>query len=632
MLIISFFIFNKNIAIVKKVLYNIHNYVLRKEDFFMKHSLKKTVSLLLCAAMLFGLFGVVGSAADVTPVIYVADVVNSPICTNPNKASSEPVFFPAEEEMQKSFLSIVAGFMCYAVAGEEATGRDLIVRGINSLTKEAACNEYGETQDGLGVNEYKYPLSYYKDDPAVVTDLMMALDKANGSVGLEHTYLFTYDWRLDPIENAGKLKDFIAHVKSREGAKKVALLCAGNGGVIGNAYLYTYADTAADNVATCVFLNSPLTGHNLVGDIMSGNLTHFTDESESLLDTLIQVTKVERANAMVRYINDDPNGMIKQLFDDVFGSDEMISSLGFAIIWIVNAALNGQNVWSDMAKSYSDFIAANKDVLYTQYLKDFLCYSPGLWALVPEDYFDDAMFFMFGDDAISAKLEKKINDFRPVLAATKTTLQNAKNSGINVCLVAGYNMQVLPVSGNIDQHSDSMLLTKYASAGATAVKHGSSDMLKQAVRDGHEHLSPDAQIDASTGALPEHTWYIRNLPNMRYESESAANFVTWLLMSDHQRTIWEELRYPQYMAYSKNNNVISALDNGQAVYYYGDADVDGFVTAGDARLTLRVSVGLETISTEIGFILADVDCNGAINAKDARQILRYSVGLDLEQE
>ncbi|MBR3954530.1 MAG: dockerin type I repeat-containing protein [Clostridia bacterium] len=598
----------------------------------MKYSLKKAVSLLLCAAMLFGIFGIVGSGATVTPVIYVADIVNSPIYSNPNKASAEAVFFPAEEEMQSAFLFIIAGFMCYAVAGEEKTGKDLIIRGINSLTKDAACNEYGETQDGLGVNDYKYPLSYYKDDPAVVTQLMMALDEANGAVGLEHTYLFTYDWRLDPIENAGKLKDFIAHVKSREGAKKVALLCAGNGGVVGNAYLYTYAATAANDVASCVFLNSPLTGHNLVGDVMSGNLTHVTDESESILDTLIQVTKIERANAMVRYINDDPNGMIKQLFDDVFGSDELISQLGFAIIWIVNAALGGQNVWSDMAKSYSDFISANKDALYTPYLKAFLCNAPGLWALVPQEYFDDAMFFMFGNEEIPAKLEKKINDFRPVLAATKTTLQNAKNNGINVCLVAGYNMQVLPVTGNIDQHSDSMLLTKYASAGATAAKHGSSDMLTQAVKDGHEHLSPDAQIDASTGALPEHTWYIRNLPNMRYECESAADFVTWLLMSDHQRTIWEELRYPQYMAYSRNKNIISALDNGTTVYYYGDANVDGFVDAGDARLALRVSVGLESITTEIGFILADVDCNGEITAGDARQILRYSVGLDLEQE
>ena len=598
----------------------------------MKYSLKKAVSLLLCAAMLFGIFGIVGSGATVTPVIYVADIVNSPIYSNPNKASAEAVFFPAEEEMQSAFLFIIAGFMCYAVAGEEKTGKDLIIRGINSLTKDAACNEYGETQDGLGVNDYKYPLSYYKDDPAVVTQLMMALDEANGAVGLEHTYLFTYDWRLDPIENAGKLKDFIAHVKSREGAKKVALLCAGNGGVVGNAYLYTYAATAANDVTSCVFLNSPLTGHNLVGDVMSGNLTHVTDESESILDTLVQVTKIERANAMVRYINDDPNGMIKQLFDDVFGSDELISQLGFTIIWIVNAALGGQNVWSDMAKSYSDFISANKDALYTPSLKAFLCNAPGLWALVPQEYFDDAMFFMFGNEEIPAKLEKKINDFRPVLAATKTTLQNAKNNGINVCLVAGYNMQVLPVTGNIDQHSDSMLLTKYASAGATAAKHGSSDMLTQAVKDGHEHLSPDAQIDASTGALPEHTWYIRNLPNMRYECESAADFVTWLLMSDHQRTIWEELRYPQYMAYSRNKNIISALDNGTTVYYYGDANVDGFVDAGDARLALRVSVGLESITTEIGFILADVDCNGEITAGDARQILRYSVGLDLEQE
>jgi len=297
----------------------------------MKNLLKKTVSILLCVTMLFGLFGISGSGASVTPVIYIADIVNSPIYSNPNKASAEAVFLPAEEKLRESFLFIVVGFMCYAVAGEEKQGKDMITRGINSLVKDVACNEFGETQDGLGVNDYKYPLSYYKDDPAVVTDLMMAFDAAENSAGLEHSYLFTYDWRLDPLENAAKLDDFIAHVKSREGAKKVALLCAGNGGVVANAYLYAFADTAANDVASCVFLNSPLTGHNLVGDIMSGNLTHITDESESLLDSLIQISKIERANAMVRYINDDPQGLIKQLFDDVFGSDELISRLGLQL-------------------------------------------------------------------------------------------------------------------------------------------------------------------------------------------------------------------------------------------------------------------------------------------------------------
>ncbi len=59
----------------------------------------------------------------------------------------------------------------------------------------------------------------------------------------------------------------------------------------------------------------------------------------------------------------------------------------------------------------------------------------------------------------------------------------------------------------------------------------------------------------------------------------------------------------------------------------GDVDNDGEVKAADARLALRASVGLETLS-EVQFYAADVDKDGAVKAADARLILRASVGLE----
>ncbi len=59
---------------------------------------------------------------------------------------------------------------------------------------------------------------------------------------------------------------------------------------------------------------------------------------------------------------------------------------------------------------------------------------------------------------------------------------------------------------------------------------------------------------------------------------------------------------------------------------FGDVDADGTVSSGDARLALRYSVGLETLS-EDGIFRADVDSDGGVYASDARTILRISVGL-----
>ena len=68
-------------------------------------------------------------------------------------------------------------------------------------------------------------------------------------------------------------------------------------------------------------------------------------------------------------------------------------------------------------------------------------------------------------------------------------------------------------------------------------------------------------------------------------------------------------------------------DGNEATVQYGDVDSDGKISAGDARIALRASVGLESLNY-LQRTLADTDNNGKITAGDATQILRYSVGLD----
>ncbi len=58
----------------------------------------------------------------------------------------------------------------------------------------------------------------------------------------------------------------------------------------------------------------------------------------------------------------------------------------------------------------------------------------------------------------------------------------------------------------------------------------------------------------------------------------------------------------------------------------GDMDRDATITASDALITLRMSIGMTTQSIEEG-ILADVDGDGNTTAGDALEILRYSVEL-----
>lgn len=64
-------------------------------------------------------------------------------------------------------------------------------------------------------------------------------------------------------------------------------------------------------------------------------------------------------------------------------------------------------------------------------------------------------------------------------------------------------------------------------------------------------------------------------------------------------------------------------------YLWGDVDFDGKVSAADARLVLRQSVGLEHLAKDqIAWGNLDAPGDGKLSAADARLVLRVSVGLD----
>ena len=61
--------------------------------------------------------------------------------------------------------------------------------------------------------------------------------------------------------------------------------------------------------------------------------------------------------------------------------------------------------------------------------------------------------------------------------------------------------------------------------------------------------------------------------------------------------------------------------------HYGDLDFDDKITSADARLALRASVGLETLSAK-ALRRADIFDSGILTPANARSILRVAVGLD----
>ena len=72
---------------------------------------------------------------------------------------------------------------------------------------------------------------------------------------------------------------------------------------------------------------------------------------------------------------------------------------------------------------------------------------------------------------------------------------------------------------------------------------------------------------------------------------------------------------------------VNASERTGVSYTYGDLNVDGKLTAADARLALRAAVNMESLSA-LQKTLGDMNSDGKITAADARLILRAVVKLD----
>lgn len=598
----------------------------------MKNSVIKKLLCLLLSAVTVCSCAFSAAAADFgsTPVIYVGEMSENPLYSNPNKNGATVVFDINSSDFTGAMTQIVAGVTLSGLADAE-TGMTPVLSGIKSLMTPILCASDGNSKDSkIGPWVYNEPISAYKEDEVYNENIKALLSQAGSFTSENETFFFSYDWRLDPLESAQALKEFIDHVETYTRKSKVAVLGVGYGGVIINSYLYEYEEHAASNVSSCVFYNCPILGNAIIGDFMKGRIARVVADESSLSGVIGTINGTDRGEAFFDFIEDDATGLIDGIFENLLGSGEAQKLFGRLFTMLITTIVEAEDGHKTLGKTYNNFALNADSAIYASCLREYLRNMPGLWALVPEKDYAEAVEFLFEDKFIDSELEAKLISYRSVLASTTATLETAQANGINVCVVASYGYQILPVTISLDDMSDGIESLKYASVGAVTTDSSTeSGHFNNCVNANHNHVSPDEDIDASYCALPENTWFIKNLPHGDMTNETVAAFVIWLLSGSSQRYVRENSSYTQYLSYSDYAKKLSPYtapgdDSGSAKY--GDVNLDGQITAADARIALRVSVGLETVTKEVR-ILADVDGDGQIKAADARLILRYSVGL-----
>lgn len=480
--------------------------------------LKKISVVFLCITIIFSLESPAFAEFDETSFIVVSGMNTFPLYNENN----EKLFPLSTNKILKLVDKIIVPISNFILTNNYEIICKEVLPVVYDAFEPISCKNDGDSLynvhtdifDGSMVKNAHFFENKTKDEEGIVN---AAIEK----FGAENVYFFNYDWRLDPLEHADELNSFIKNIKNTNPNNKIVLSSFSMGGTVLCSYLYKYGSNDIDTLMLC---STAFQGTSCVGDLFNGNVEL---SLTGLINRLAQLTR-------------------NNFFED--------------LICCINNALNKSGFNNNIEKYVNNIVINCKDEIYNNLLIPIFGYMPGLWGLINYDNYEQAKLFMLNkaDD----KLLSRIDEYNSKVQCNAKKLLEDASYNTQIYIIAQYNMQGLPVSSvSTSSNNDYLIDCCYASGGANCSLLGETlgDDYKQKIVDGHNHLSPDNQIDASTCMFPEYTWFISDMGHVDYPQGSGSDIIMYFANADKQLTV-NNSKYSQFLKYSYNDMLV-ALEN-----------------------------------------------------------------------
>jgi len=380
---------------------------------------------------------------------------------------------------------------------------------------------------------------------AVVAEMAIA------EVGAENVFGFTQDWRQSQVNSAADLDAYIQEVKAITGAEQVDIYGLSHGGQYGTSYLYYYGHKG--DVRRAIFGDPATLGTSAVGSFFTGE---YVDVN---LEDVIKF--VEHGFEYEK----DWEWLVQLL------------TLDDRLVEIVNSAL------------------VNTDLL------EGIVLIPSLWDFVPHNYFEAALEHVGlnaeQNGALYTDTVKYHTDISNNGLNLANKLSDLKVGGMRIGYVVGNGYDSINGKYNSD-----ILIDTYLSSGSTCMPLGETfpEGYEKAgtVCDNptHYHISPDFDIDASTGFMPDNTWYVRGQGHgMIMHDPYTKNLAHDFLWGDIEN-VFSSKAYPQFNL---------SQNPGEVLYARFDNTSTGYHTTNDTALELT------NISGESNIQIWAIEATGA---------------------
>jgi len=583
----------------------------------MKNSFcKKALSVTLCIILM--LLCVVpafaGNRKANHPILFVEGWNGAPLY----KDGTEKLFMPEAKDLTGTITSLITSLVKFAAQKDLAQVKgdisgqaeaydsfiDSVISAAAGVFGKFACDKHGNSiEDGIGVLDIDHFGSGKQFPESNIQEKVISETAA--ALGEDMVFYFTYDWRFSLIDTAAQLDDAIQQIKAQTGYDKVSLVGMSMGGALINTYtsLYGYSD-----VCNLTMSSSAFQGLQYMGEIYTGKMEIDGDLLGGLIDDFLKENM--SLSSLLGYSN-----TYKKLLKDM------------------NTAFKYDMEGTSALGAKGDEAVAPKNKIKNDLLIPYFAYIPGMWTFVPDEYYEEAINYVFGPAARlgeSADLVLKLDAYHLIQANAENNLKKAMANGVTVTLVSHYNVHIAPVTPKSKTLTgDVTIETVGTSGGATTAPIGESfpDDYKQAKLTDKNYISPDRMVDASTCMFPEQTWFIKNMKHMEFDSKDEGNncdLFIWLANATEQYTVETDELYPQFLFYDRELKRLSCF------YNLGDVNYDGEVSLADARRAYRLAEGKDAINANLE-APADFNRDKAVTGDDADTLLNEVVALQVSK-
>lgn len=362
----------------------------------------------------------------------------------------------------------------------------------------------GQYKHNIQVETYDGSLAECSEEDRSFIYRMLPLKPLALEIGEDHLFYFAFTPIGNTRDTVERLRAFIKMVKEKTGHTKVNLAAVSLGATIATAYLDTYASDG--DVNRLVGVVPAFDGSLVVSDLMKGSVAY--DDYEMLF---VELMGRKNAAKVIKVAKLLPKKVLRRFIETIV--ETIVNTI------IVN--------------------------------------SSTMWGLVPAHEYEQLSKKLIGDPA-HTKLKEETDRWWRARADFPALIAKARENGIGVFSLCGYNIRLFKivtsdkVSSDMVVHSASESMHAHFAPLGESFGAGYKQQNTNCQNTAHKHINPQNDVDASVGAIPDTTWYWRNMEHEETaENTHLLDLMRILLKDDHIEDVFRDPLYPQFNEFIK---------------------------------------------------------------------------------